>query len=454
MRRIDDGGGDSGDMSDDYYRYEGSYTCPAYNDMWKSILDKIQSAENLPSFVLEEVSLFLSVTEAQRLMTRICKAWYQVFYESDFLAHRRLLFQEFGLDAPVLPPLWSWEQWIQSLRMLIDDGRSMATATATGGGIASVRASRWTGSYEADGHSTGATAAGEDGSIENRIVLRGFHPRWILIPRHLFYPRRCLHNGVAVLPDDFRFRFASNYSSPSYLADTHRIIDSLRIAMSNDLVSLFSSGGLNNESRRRMMIETVICLRNLASEQIELEVICRRHAQSQSLRTEREQDVFYRTEQTSKARIELLQIRDELQRAVSGDLRGAHLAAALSVADDNILGLLPAADMCGNDKARCDELRGICRSIMTTLEQRVAEDNFLMMQRCCRVLPPLVKKRKTVELSTIQKELEEIKRASVSRLEALLRDNTDRLNCKGDGEAANVRIQVESALFDIAHWKS
>ena len=443
MRQLDNGGGDIAEDFEDI-------SSQVYNDRWKCLFDKVPSAQNLPSFVLEEVSLFLAVTEAQRLMTRTCKSWYQIFYQSDFLAHRRLLFQEFGLDAPILPPLWSWEQWIQNLRVLIDDGRS--TATGPGGGIASVRASRWTGSCDATAYGVTSDEANE---IENRIVVRGFHPRWILIPRHLFYPRRCLHNGVAVLPEDFRFRFVSNYSSPSYLADTHRIIDSLRIAMSNDLVSLFSSGGLNDESRRRMMIEKVICLRNLASEQIELEVICRRHAQSQSLRTAREQDVLYRTEQTSRARSELLQIRDDLQRAVSFGLRGPHLVAALSVADDKILGLLPAADMCGNDKARCDELRGVCRSIMTTLEQKIIEDNFLSLQRS-RMLPPLVKKRKTasLDLSTIQQELETIKRTSVLRLEALLRDNADLLECESDGEAANLRIQVESALFDVAHWKS
>jgi hypothetical protein len=89
------------------------------------------------------------------------------------------------------------------------------------------------------------------------------------------------------------------------------------------------------------------------------------------------------------------------------------------------------------------------------------------------MLPPLVgnKKRKRNNPKTketprnidqVQKELEEIKRSTVTRLDALLRDTcglVDGDNVEGADiddarrQLAQLRIQVESALFDVAHWK-
>ena len=406
----------------------------------------ITSAEQLPPFILEEASLFLSVTEAQRLITRVCKTWCRVYHESEFLSARRILFHQFGLDFGTLPPLWSCEQWIRNLSVLIDDGRGTNDCRRTGtAGDAPVSSEQ-----------------------ENRIVLRGYHPRWILIPRHLIYPRRSLHNGVTVLPEDFRFRFASNYSSPRYASDLQGVINSLRTTNQIDLVRLFSDDGLNNESRRRMMIEKVICLRNLASEQIELEVISFRHVEHTNALRQHQLDVQSRTRQTAVARGELLQLRDDLARAVNGDFHGLHPATILSVADDRILGLIPAADMCGNDKARCLELRGMCRNLMGTLENKVVASSASVMRLSSTMLPTLGnKKRKRNSprskvprnINEVQKDFEEIKRSTVARLEALLRysrglmggnESTDVSDAR---QIAQLRIQMESALFDVAHWK-
>lgn len=418
----------------------------------------ITSTEDLPPFILEEASLFLSVTEAQRLVTRVCKSWYRTYHESDFLANRRVLFHQFGLDVGTLPPLWSCEQWIRNLSVLIDDGRG--TDGRLHGGSAFVAASS---------NMSGSAGDTSVSSEENRIVLRGYHPRWILIPRHLIYPRRSLHNGVTVLPEDFRFRFASNYSSPRYAADLQGVINRIRMTNQTELVGLFSGNGLNNESRRRMMIEKVICLRNLASEQIELEVISFRHVEHTNALRQHQVDVQSRTRQTVVARGELLQIRDQLEQAVNGDLHELHPATILSVADDRILGLIPAADMCGNDKARCSELRGMCRSLMGTLENKMAASNALVMRRSSTVLPSLGNKKRKRNIpksnktqrnvDAVQKEFEEIKRSTVARLEALLRDTGGLINHETDSNENNARqiaqlgIQVESALFDVAHWR-
>ena len=224
-----------------------------------------------------------------------------------------------------------------------------------------------------------------------------------------------------------------------------------------------------------MMIEKVICLRNLAEEQIELEVISFRHVEHANALRLHQLDVQSRTRQTALARGELLQIRDDLEQAVNGDFHGLHPATVLSVADDRILGLISAADMCGNDKARCLELRGMCRSLMGMLEDRISASSALIVRRSPTMLcPPLVgnKKRKrnnpkTKEtprsINQVQKELEEIKRSTVTRLESLLRDTTSGLvdgdNVEGADaddarrELAQLRIQMESALFDVAHWK-
>lgn len=414
----------------------------------------ITSTEDLPPFILEEASLFLSVTEAQRLITRVCKSWYRTYHESDFLANRQVLWSAFGLDVGTLPPLWSCEQWIRNLSVLIDDGRG--TDGRLHGGSAFVAASS---------NMSGSAVSSE----ENRIVLRGYHPRWILIPRHLIYPRRSLHNGVTVLPEDFRFRFASNYSSPRYAADLQGVINRIRMTNQTELVGLFSGNGLNNESRRRMMIEKVICLRNLASEQIELEVISFRHVEHTNALRQHQVDVQSRTRQTVVARGELLQIRDQLEQAVNGDLHELHPATILSVADDRILGLIPAADMCGNDKARCSELRGMCRSLMGTLENKMAASNALVMRRSSTVLPSLGNKKRKRNIpksnktqrnvDAVQKEFEEIKRSTVARLEALLRDTGGLINSETDVNENDARqisqlgIQVESALFDVAHWR-
>ena len=418
----------------------------------------ITSTEDLPPFILEEASLFLSVTEAQRLITRVCKSWYRTYHESDFLANRRVLFHQFGLDVGTLPPLWSCEQWIRNLSVLIDDGRG--TDGRLHGGSAFVAASS---------NMSGSAGDTSVSSEENRIVLRGYHPRWILIPRHLIYPRRSLHNGVTVLPEDFRFRFASNYSSPRYAADLQGAINRIRMTNQTELVGLFSGNGLNNESRRRMMIEKVICLRNLASEQIELEVISFRHVEHTNALRQHQVDVQSRTRQTVVARGELLQIRDQLEQAVNGDLHELHPATILSVADDRILGLIPAADMCGNDKARCSELRGMCRSLMGTLENKMAASNALVMRRSSTVLPSLGNKKRKRNIpksnktqrnvDAVQKEFEEIKRSTVARLEALLRDTGGLINSETDVNENDARqisqlgIQVESALFDVAHWR-
>ena len=419
----------------------------------------ITSTEDLPPFILEEASLFLSVTEAQRLITRVCKSWYRTYHESDFLANRRVLFGQFGLDVGTLPPLWSCEQWIRNLSVLIDDGRG-TDSRLHGGGTFVTASSNMSGS-------AGDTSVSSE---ENRIVLRGYHPRWILIPRHLIYPRRSLHNGITVLPEDFRFRFASNYSSPRYAADLHGVINALRMTNQTELVGLFSGNGLNNESRRRMMIEKVICLRNLASEQIELEVISFRHVEHTNALRQHQVDVQSRTRQTVVARGELLQIRDQLEQAVNGDLHGLHPATILSVADDRVLGLIPAADMCGNDKARCSELRGMCRSLMGTLENKMAASNALVMRRSSTVLPSLGNKKRKRNIpksnktqrnvDAVQKEFEEIKRSTVARLEALLRDTGGLINGEetdvNENDArqiAQLGIQVESALFDVAHWR-
>lgn len=225
-----------------------------------------------------------------------------------------------------------------------------------------------------------------------------------------------------------------------------------------------------------MMIEKVICLRNLAEEQIELEVISFRHVEHTNALRLHQLDVQSRTQQTALARGELLQIRDDLERAVNGDFNVLHPATVLSVADDRILGLISAADMCGNDKARCLELRGMCRSLMGTLENKISASSALVMRRSPTMLcPPLVgnKKRKRnnpktketpglTNIHQVQKELEEIKRSTVTRLEALLRDTcglADGDNVEGadvDDERrqlAQLKIQIESALFDVAHWK-
>lgn len=224
-----------------------------------------------------------------------------------------------------------------------------------------------------------------------------------------------------------------------------------------------------------MMIEKVICLRNLAEEQIELEVISFRHVEHANALRLHQLDVQSRTRQTALARGELLKIRDDLERAVNGDFHGLHPATVLSVADDRVLGLISAADMCGNDKARCLELRGMCRSLMGTLENKISASSALVMRRSSTMLcPPLVgnKKRKRNNPKTkesprnihhVQKELEEIKRSTVTRLEALLRDTTSGLVDSDNVEGADVddarrqlaqlRIQMESALFDVAHWK-
>lgn len=438
----------------------------------------ITSADDLPPFILEEASLFLSVSEAQRLITRVCKAWHRTHHESEFLAHRRILFHQFGLDVATLPPLWSCEQWIRTLSVLIDDGRGSTNDSRRGGGSAfvgtsnNVRAAA-SAAAAAAGGGVASSSSGEQ-QLENRIVLRGYHPRWILIPRHLIYPRRSLHNGVTVLPEDFRFRFASNYRHRT--TDLQGIINALRTSNQTELVGLFSDDGLNNESRRRMMIEKVICLRNLAEEQIELEVISFRHVEHANALRLHQLDVQSRTRQTALARGELLQIRDDLERAVNGDFHGLHPATVLSVADDRILGLISAADMCGNDKARCLELRGMCRSLMGTLENNISASSALVMRRSSTMLPPLVpvgnKKRKrnnnpkTKEaprnIHQVQKELEEIKRSTITRLEALLRDTcglVDGDNVEGADvddarrQLAQLRIQMESALFDVAHWK-
>ena len=408
----------------------------------------IRSTEDLPPFILEEASLFLSVSEAQRLITRVCKTWCRTYHESEFLVNRRILFHQFGLDVATLPPLWSCDEWIRNLSVLIDDGR---------------------GTNDSRHGAASSSASGEQ--QENRIVLRGYHPRWILIPRHLIYPRRSLHNGVTVLPEDFRFRFASNYRHRT--TDLQGVINALRASNQTELVGLLSGDGLNNESLRRMMIEKVICLRNLASEQIELEVISFRHVEHTNALRQHELDVRSRTRQTALARGELLQIRDDLERAVNGDFHGLHPATVLSVADNRILGLISAADMCGNDKARCLELRGMCRSLMGTLENKISASNALVMSRSSTTLPPLVgtKKRKRSNPKTkeaprnihqAQKELEEIKRSTVTKLEALLRDTNGLLdgdNVEGADaddarrQLAQLRIQMESALFDVAHWK-
>lgn len=423
----------------------------------------ITSTEDLPPFILEEASLFLSVSEAQRLITRVCKAWYRVAHESEFLAHRRILFHQFGLDVATLPPLWSCEQWIRNLSVLIDDGRG--TSDSRQGGSAFV------GTPNDMSTAAGVASSSSGEQQENRIVLRGYHPRWILIPRHLIYPRRSLHNGVTVLPEDFRFRFASNYRHQTTVLQG--IINALRTSNQTELVGLFSDDGLNNESRRRMMIEKVICLRNLAEEQIELEVISFRHVEHANALRLHQLDVQSRTRQTVLARGELLQIRHDLERAVNGDFHGLHPATILSVADDRILGLISAADMCGNDKARCLELRGMCRSLMGTLENKISASSALVMRRSSTMLPPLVgnKKRKRNNPKTketprnidqVKKELEEIKRSTVTRLEALLRDTcglVDGDNVEGADiddarrQLAQLRIQVETALFDVAHWK-
>ena len=435
-------------------------TCTRTSGASSSLPDiTITSTEDLPPFILEEASLFLSVTEAQRLITRVCKSWYRTYHESDFLANRRVLFFQFGLDVGTLPPLWSCEQWIRNLSVLIDDGRG-ADGRLHGGSAFVAASSNMSG-----------TAGGTPvTSEENRIVLRGYHPRWILIPRHLIYPRRSLHNGVTVLPEDFRFRFASNYSSPRYAADLQGVINTLRMTNQTELVGLFSGNGLNNESRRRMMIEKVICLRNLASEQIELEVISFRHVEHTNALRQHQVDVQSRTRQTAVARGELLQIRDQLEQAVNGDLQGLHPATVLSVADDRILGLIPAADMCGNDKARCLELRGMCRTLMGTLENKMAASNALVMRRSSTVLPSLGNKKRKRNIlrsnktqrnvDAVQKEFEEIKRSTVARLEALLRDTGGLINGEetdvNENDArqiAQLGIQVESALFDVAHWR-
>ena len=156
-----------------------------------------------------------------------------------------------------------------------------------------------------------------------------------------------------------------------------------------------------------------------------------------------------------------------------GDFHGLHPATVLSVADDRILGLISAGDMCGNDKARCLELRGMCRSLMGTLENKISASNALVMSRSSTTLPPLVgnKKRKRNNPKTkevprnihqAQKELEEIKRSTVTRLEALLRDTSGLVggdNVEGVNvddarrQLAQLRIQAESAIFDVAHWK-
>jgi len=217
-----------------------------------------------------------------------------------------------------------------------------------------------------------------------------------------------------------------------------------------------------------MMIEKVICLRNLASEQIELEVISFRHVEHTNALRQHQLDVQSRTRQTAVARGELLQIRDDLARAVNGDFHGLHPATILSVADDRILGLIPAADMCGNDKARCLELRGMCRNLMGTLENKVVASSASVMRLSSTMLPTLGnKKRKRNSprskvprnINEVQKDFEEIKRSTVARLEALLRysrglmggnESTDVSDAR---QIAQLRIQMESALFDVAHWK-
>ena len=392
----------------------------------------ISSAEDFPEFALEEIALCLSVTEAQRLMPRVCWRWNDAFRNNAFLSCRRILFQEFGwVSTHTLPrSLLSWEDWIQILRLLVDDG-----------------------SFTTPGSASNRT--------ENRIVRRGWYPRWMFIPQVFFNPRRSLHNGVAVLPDDFRFRFASSYSSPAYLVDLQRVIESLRNDLSNDLVSLFSrDNNFDRESRRRMMIEKVIMLRNLASEQIELEVVRSRYAEIQSIRQAKERDLSYRREQTSRARIELLQVRNDLECAVRGDCgRFVNPAEALSVADDKILSLIPARDMCGNDKARCKELRGLCRSLVATLERRMSRNiiSVLMAPPNSSNRPPILalatkgKRKRVARLAAVESELEEIKHFTIARIEALLDENADLLH--KSGPEANVRIQIESSLFDIAHWR-
>lgn len=112
---------------------------------------------------------------------------------------------------------------------------------------------------------------------------------------------------------------------------------------------------------------------------------------------------------------------------------------------------------------------------MGMLEDRISASSALIVRRSPTMLcPPLVgnKKRKrnnpkTKEtprsINQVQKELEEIKRSTVTRLESLLRDTTSGLvdgdNVEGADaddarrELAQLRIQMESALFDVAHWK-
>jgi len=108
---------------------------------------------------------------------------------------------------------------------------------------------------------------------------------------------------------------------------------------------------------------------------------------------------------------------------------------------------------------------------MGTLENKMAASNALVMRRSSTVLPSLGSKKRKRNIprsnktqrnvDAVQKEFEEIKRSTVARLEALLRDTggliingeeTD-VNENDARQIAQLGIQVESALFDVAHWR-
>uniref|UniRef100_A0A7S2IIX5 F-box domain-containing protein n=1 Tax=Helicotheca tamesis TaxID=374047 RepID=A0A7S2IIX5_9STRA len=273
--------------------------------------ETIFSPDGWPETIVVEVSLFLTVSEVQYGMARVCQKWRNVFLQDDFAAWRRTCFEEFGCD-PVLPKGRVWSEWITQLRGLVRFG------------------------------------------LEERVKV---------------FAENRLHSGNVVLPCDFHFRFASRYVKSQ--ARLQNQINVRRAELTSELVCLASSITSDpKHSQLREMADVVMSLRALALEQRDLERTYRRYKREQRWRKLRDEEEAYRKSRTSKARDTLRRICNDLTVAVAEGPPASVAARIAETADNDMLQLLPDSDMLGNDKARCQELRKICRSLLKELQRQ------------------------------------------------------------------------------------